>query len=174
MVPRIVPAAKFGTGSSFPNFRLPIEPRRRSGSGSRWMCLGSNQRRFTISAGVGRNFRRQESNMRSLPAHLMTKMIEFGILLCYNDRNTLGRWPIPTTSRSPHKARGSSMTFLVTFRLRGKSEVQRRKANSMKFDGKGALILYDKDRALLASLTLAELSELSIESLRSRAARNVS
>lgn len=66
------------------------------------------------------------------------------------------------------------MTFSVIFRFRGKSEVQRRKANSMKFDGKGALILYDKDRAILASLTLAELSELSIESVRSRAARNVS
>jgi hypothetical protein len=64
------------------------------------------------------------------------------------------------------------MTLVVTFRLRGKNEVHTRRASSMKIDGKGALILYDKDRRIIENLTLAELSHLSIESVRSRAARS--
>ena len=66
------------------------------------------------------------------------------------------------------------MTLVVTFRLRGKSEVQKRVVSSMKIDGKGALILYDKDRGITENLTLAELRDLSIESVRSRAARTAS
>jgi len=66
------------------------------------------------------------------------------------------------------------MTFVVTFRFRGKSEVQKRMASSMKIDGRGTLILYDKNRGITENLTLAELRDLSIESVRSRAARNAS
>jgi hypothetical protein len=66
------------------------------------------------------------------------------------------------------------MTLEVTFRLRGKNEVHKRRASSLKIDGKGALILYDKDRGIIENLTLAELSHLSIESVRSRAARSAS
>ncbi len=66
------------------------------------------------------------------------------------------------------------MTFVVTFRFRGKSEVQKRMASSMKIDGRGTLILYDKNRDITENLTLAELRDLSIESVRSRAARNAS
>jgi hypothetical protein len=66
------------------------------------------------------------------------------------------------------------MTLVVTFRLRGKNETQKRRASSIKIDGKGALILYDKDRSIIENLTLAELSDLFIESVHSRAARNAS
>ena len=65
------------------------------------------------------------------------------------------------------------MTFVVTFRFRGKSEVQKRVVRSIKIDGKGALILYDKD-GITENLTLAELRDVSIESVRSRAARTAS
>src|SRR5258708_21087094 len=60
------------------------------------------------------------------------------------------------------------VTFVVTFRFRGKSEVQKRVVRSIKIDGKGALILYDKDRGITENLTLAELRDLSIESVRTR------
>jgi hypothetical protein len=66
------------------------------------------------------------------------------------------------------------MTFVVTFRLRGESEVQKRQASSMKIDGKGSLILYDKDRGVVENLTLAELDDLSIESARGQATRGSS
>jgi hypothetical protein len=66
------------------------------------------------------------------------------------------------------------MTFVVTFRFRGMSEVQKRVVSGMKIDGKGAMILYDKDRGITENLTLAELRDLSIESVRSRAARTAS
>jgi hypothetical protein len=66
------------------------------------------------------------------------------------------------------------MTLVVTFRLRGKNETHKRRASSMKIDGKGALVLYDKDRSIIENLTLAELSDLFIESVRSQAARNAS
>jgi hypothetical protein len=66
------------------------------------------------------------------------------------------------------------MTLVVTFRLHGKNETQKRRASSIKIDGKGALILYDKDRNIVENLTIAELSDLFIESVRSRAARNSS
>jgi hypothetical protein len=65
------------------------------------------------------------------------------------------------------------MTFVVTFRFRGKSEVQKRVVSSIEIDGKGALILYDKD-GITENLTLAELRDVSIESVRSRAARTAS
>jgi hypothetical protein len=64
------------------------------------------------------------------------------------------------------------MTFVVTFQLRGKNEVHKRRVSSMKIDGKGALILYDKDRSIIENLTLAEVTQLSIEAERGRAARN--
>ena len=54
------------------------------------------------------------------------------------------------------------------------SEVQKRVVSGMKIDGKGAMILYDKDRGITENLTLAELRDLSIESVRSRAARTAS
>ena len=63
------------------------------------------------------------------------------------------------------------MTFVLTFRFRGKSEVQKRMASSMKVDGKGSLILYDKNRGVIETLTIGELSDLFIGSVRSRAAR---
>jgi hypothetical protein len=66
------------------------------------------------------------------------------------------------------------MTFVVTFRFRGKGEVQKRVVSGLKIDGKGALILYDKDLGITESLTLAELRDLSIESVRSRAVRTAS
>ena len=66
------------------------------------------------------------------------------------------------------------MTLVVTFRFRDQSEVQKRMANSMKIDGKGTLILYDKNRGIIENLTLAELSDISIESVPSRAARGAS
>ena len=66
------------------------------------------------------------------------------------------------------------VTFVVTFRFRGKSEVQKRVVRSIKIDGKGTLILYDKDGGITENLTLAELRDLSIESVRSRAARTAS
>jgi hypothetical protein len=66
------------------------------------------------------------------------------------------------------------MTFVVTFRFRDKSEVHKRVVTSIKIDGKGALILYDKDRRITENLTLAELRDVSIESVRSRAARTAS
>jgi hypothetical protein len=44
----------------------------------------------------------------------------------------------------------------------------------MKIDGEGRLILYDKDRAIIEYLTLAELSDVVIESVRSRAALSAS
>ena len=64
------------------------------------------------------------------------------------------------------------MTFVVTFRFRGKSEVQKRVVSGMKIDGNGTLILYDL--GITESLTLAELRDLSIDSIRSRAARAAS
>jgi hypothetical protein len=64
------------------------------------------------------------------------------------------------------------MTFVVTFRFRGKSEVQKRVVSGMKIDGNGTLILYDL--GITESLTLAELRDLSIESVRSRAVRTAS
>jgi hypothetical protein len=63
--------------------------------------------------------------------------------------------------------------FVVTFRFRGKSEVQKRVVRSIRIDGKGALILDDKD-GITENLTLAELRDVSIESVRSRAARTAS
>ena len=66
------------------------------------------------------------------------------------------------------------MTFIVTFRFRGKSAVEKRRASSMKIDGKGSLILYDKDRTIIENLTLADLNDFSIESVRSRTARSAS
>jgi len=66
------------------------------------------------------------------------------------------------------------MTFAVTFRFRGKSEVQKRVVSSMKIDGKGAMILYDKYRGIAENLTLAELTDLSIESVCARATRAAS
>lgn len=60
------------------------------------------------------------------------------------------------------------MTLLVTFRFRGKSEVQKRMVSSIKIDGKGHLILYDKDRRIIENLTVAKLRDISIESVRSR------
>ena len=62
------------------------------------------------------------------------------------------------------------MTLVVTFRFRGKSEVQKRIASSIKIDGKGHLILYDKDRRIIENLTVAGLRDISIESVRSRQA----
>jgi predicted ribosome quality control (RQC) complex YloA/Tae2 family protein len=64
------------------------------------------------------------------------------------------------------------MTFVVTFQFRGKREVHKRLASSLKIDGQGALILYDKNRGILENLTISELSDLSIEPVRSRAARS--
>jgi hypothetical protein len=66
------------------------------------------------------------------------------------------------------------MMFLVTFRFHGNIEVHKRMASSMKIDGKGSLILYDKNRSIIENLTLGELSDLSVESVRSRAARGAS
>ena len=66
------------------------------------------------------------------------------------------------------------MPLTVTFRLRGKNEVQKRVVSSMKIDGKGALILYDKYRGITENLTLAELRDLSIESELRRAVRTAS
>jgi hypothetical protein len=66
------------------------------------------------------------------------------------------------------------MTLVVTFRFRGKSEVQKRVVSGIKIDGKGALILHDKDRGITENLTFAELRDLSIESVRSGAARTAS
>jgi hypothetical protein len=60
----------------------------------------------------------------------------------------------------------------VTFQFRSKNEVHKRMASSMKIDGKGSLILYDKNLGVIENLILAELSDLSIESVRSRAARS--
>jgi hypothetical protein len=42
----------------------------------------------------------------------------------------------------------------------------------MKIDGKRSLVLYDKDRTIIENSTLADLSDFSIESVRSRAARS--
>jgi hypothetical protein len=64
------------------------------------------------------------------------------------------------------------MRFVVTFRFHGNIEVHKRMASSMKIDGKGSLILYDKNLGVIENLILAELSDLSIESVRSRAARS--
>jgi hypothetical protein len=44
---------------------------------------------------------------------------------------------------------------------------------SIKIDGKGALILYDKG-GITENLTLADLGDVSIEFVRSRAARTAS
>jgi len=44
----------------------------------------------------------------------------------------------------------------------------------MKIDGKGSLVLYDEGRTIIEKLTLADLSDFSIESIRSRAARSAS
>jgi len=63
------------------------------------------------------------------------------------------------------------MTFVVTFRFRSKSEVHKRMASSTKIDGKGSLILYDKNRGVIETLTIGELSDLFIGSVRCRAAR---
>ena len=63
------------------------------------------------------------------------------------------------------------MTFIVTLRFQAKREIHERSAASMKIDGKGNLILYDKGRRIIENLTLAELSDLSIEHVHSRAAR---
>lgn len=61
------------------------------------------------------------------------------------------------------------MTFVVTFRFRGKTEVQEfRLASSLKLDGKGALILYDKNRGIMENLMLSELSDFSIEASAAR------
>jgi hypothetical protein len=65
------------------------------------------------------------------------------------------------------------MTFVVTFRFRGKTEVQeRRLASSLKIDGKGALILYDKNRGIMDNLMLGELSDFSIEAYAARQPRS--
>jgi hypothetical protein len=64
------------------------------------------------------------------------------------------------------------MTLVVTFRFRGESEIHKRLASSLKIDGRGALILYDKNRGILENLTIGALSDLSIEPVRSRAARS--
>ena len=66
------------------------------------------------------------------------------------------------------------MAFIVTFRFRGKSEYRKCRASSMKIDGKGSLVLYDEGRTIIEKLTLADLSDFSIESIRSRAARSAS
>jgi hypothetical protein len=66
------------------------------------------------------------------------------------------------------------MTLAVTFQFRGKNEVQKRVVSSMKIDGKGALILYDKYRGITENLTLAELKDFSIESEFTRAVRTAS
>ena len=66
------------------------------------------------------------------------------------------------------------MTFAVTFRFRGKSEVQKRVVSGMKIDGKGAMILYGQYRGITENLTLAELRDVSIESVGSRAIRTAS
>ena len=39
------------------------------------------------------------------------------------------------------------MTLVVTFQFRGTNEVHKRMASCIKIDGKGSLILYDKNRA---------------------------
>jgi hypothetical protein len=56
------------------------------------------------------------------------------------------------------------------FAVRSESEVHKRLASSLKIDGQGALILYDKNRGILENVTISELSDLSIEPVRSRAA----
>ena len=61
------------------------------------------------------------------------------------------------------------MTLVVTYRFRGKSAVQKRIVSSIKIDGKGHLILYDKDRRIMENLTVAQLRDISIEFLRSQA-----
>jgi hypothetical protein len=66
------------------------------------------------------------------------------------------------------------MTFVVTFQLRGKNEVQKRVVSNMKIDGKGALILYDQYRGITENLTLAELRDLTIESEFTREVRTAS
>jgi hypothetical protein len=53
------------------------------------------------------------------------------------------------------------------------SEFQKRVVSRMKTDGK-ALVLYYKDRGITENLTLAELRDLSIDSVRSRATRAAS
>jgi hypothetical protein len=49
------------------------------------------------------------------------------------------------------------MTLVVTFRFRSESEVHKRLASSLKIDGQGALILYDKNRGILENLTISEI-----------------
>ncbi len=66
------------------------------------------------------------------------------------------------------------MTLAVTFQFRGKSEVHKRVVSSMKIDGEGSLILYDKHRDIIDNLTIAELRDLSIESEFTQAVRTAS
>jgi len=66
------------------------------------------------------------------------------------------------------------VTLVVTFRFRGKSEVQKRVVSSITIDGRGHLILYDKDRCIIENLKGAELTDVSIESVRNQAARTAS
>jgi hypothetical protein len=54
------------------------------------------------------------------------------------------------------------------------SEVQKRVVSGMKIDGKGAMILYGQYRGITENLTLAELRDVSIESVGSRAVRTAS
>jgi hypothetical protein len=66
------------------------------------------------------------------------------------------------------------MTLSVTFQFRGRSEIHKRLVSSMKIDGEGSLILYDKDRRISENLTIAELKDLSIESEFTQAVRTAS
>jgi len=58
--------------------------------------------------------------------------------------------------------------IIVTFRLQSQSEVHERMASSIKIDGKGQLILYDKDHDALEYLTPTQMTGLSIEAVRTR------
>jgi len=60
------------------------------------------------------------------------------------------------------------MNLVVTFRFDGMSEVQKCMVSSIKIDGKGHLILYGKDRRMIEKLTVAELRDIGIESVRSQ------
>ena len=64
--------------------------------------------------------------------------------------------------------------IVVTFRFRGKSEIQKHMVSGIKIDGKGHLILYDNDRRIIENLTVAELRDISIESVRSLVSRTAS
>jgi hypothetical protein len=64
------------------------------------------------------------------------------------------------------------MTFVVAFRFRGQREIHKGLASSLKIDGKGCLVLYDQYRSVTDHLALDDLRDLSIKSVRDRAARS--